>query len=62
MNKDNALQTLVTAEINRRYNSGEMETIQSIFSKVPKARLMKEASPLVFDEIRHSVENSLSKE
>jgi hypothetical protein len=55
MSKDKMLQTLVTKEINRRYNSGEMETIQSTFSKVPKARLIKEASPLVFDEIRHAV-------
>lgn len=55
MSKDKMLQTLVTKEINRRYNSGEMETIQSTFSKVPKARLIKEASSLVFDEIRHAV-------
>ena len=62
MSKENILQTLVTNEINRRYNSGEMETIESTFSKVPKARILKESSPLVFDEIRHTVENSLSKE
>lgn len=49
MSKENILQTLVTKEIDRRYNCGELETIQSTFSKVPKARLMKEASPLVFD-------------
>ena len=55
MSKDKMLQTLVTKEINRRYNSGEMEAIQSTFSKVPKARLIKEASPLVFGEIRHAV-------
>lgn len=41
MSKDSILQILVTNEINRRYNSGELETIQSTFSKIPKARLMK---------------------